>query len=235
MTVYLSSYIRAYFYKSKPVDAAPLPFQADGFFRLFKEAGAFVKKTDSYYCIVGLSTGGVVKAFSFDGRYFSDCGIAAVYGKGKVSSSTLGGKAWSVYGGRVVIEGPFYKIKTLRPTTAKHIALRVASYASPVILKKLRGRIRAYMLAKGKPVRARLKRTVVFEKDRIEITDEVASAKTLRNVHTLDSFNYRYIPSSQYFNPHDLNSFPMSHPDKRNFKLMKVFDFKEGKASCHES
>ncbi len=234
MILYLASYIEAYFMKTIEKPATKLPYEKKPFTRLFRHAGAYLKKTKNYYSILGLTTGGVLKVFKTDGsHYYSDCGIIAKYEGKTVAQATLGKRKLEVYKNKVVVSGWLHKVNYLKPTTAKHMALRVVSSA-PALAKRIRKAVRAILLSKGKPVRAKVRRTVLFEEGSIKVVDEIRSAMELTDIRSLDTFNYRYIPSAQYHNAHDLITASLKHRNGKNLRIIKTFNTKNGEISCHE-
>ena len=84
----LNSYLFAGLNAVAPSTLSELPFQKK-FQKHYQEAGIYIKSSDKYYAIVGVSKGGVIKIFDKEKKTlsYSDCGYWIRSKNGKVFSS----------------------------------------------------------------------------------------------------------------------------------------------------
>ena len=203
------------FAASAATDTAPaedLPFRAEGEW-YFPDAGLYVRSTRSYYAVLGLSKGGVLKVYNkATGELLdSDCGYWAVLSDGRVISSQSLSRTemWKAGEKGYVIEPAFVLVNRLIQTPGAFIGfraftltlgrLRSASYWIKDFLVRI-------LIKKRSEFPMRLSRHVRFEPDSVFVTDSITltGKLDLRMVKREPKFSTIHMGSSRYFQPQEL-------------------------------
>lgn len=232
MALYLYNYLQAYFEQAPEIiehnKEHDLPYIRKPFTKLFRYAGILVVKKPNFYSIIGLTTGGAIKAFSLQNKsIFSDTGYIAKIGHSIIASGCLDQNSKiNITENKININGSFYKINYMKPTTLKHVALRMLTL-SGAFSYSLRKIIRNTLISAGKKVPVAFERIIELNEESIDITDKIISQQKIRELTTIDTFSYRYIPSAQYFNIHELLTKGILHGDGKKFDIHKHLDIRK--------
>ena len=147
------------------------------FERWFADAKLFVKNTPSYYAVVSLAKGGVVKVFDRNGPIYSDTGVIAQTSSGQTLVTHLVDDydiALDVEHGRVSVSGKMAKRRVPLPSPAKQIAFRamnltVGRYSANLVRSTLQK-----VLITGKPFSdVAFSRELCFSDEDITIVDRI--------------------------------------------------------------
>ena len=194
----------------KPKDLSLLPCQQESFEKDFPGAGILLRGTPRYYCVVGVSTGGVVKLFDKKKARLAldDCGLLGITSRGLGISTQMAHKDqdFQEQGNQVEIWGGFYPIKSSLPTPASFLLLRLLNLTVMRIgfLNELVKKLLVGLLISGGG-KTPLKRTRVldFQPERIRITDHIERTGRIRLKRLVygGKFSSIHMASARYFEP----------------------------------
>lgn len=202
----------------------PLPHAQIGEW-YFPDAGLYVKSTDFYYAIIGLSKGGVVKVYdkTTGNLALSDCGYwAELSNHLRVSSQSLCHQnRVQVHGGRIVLEVPFVKVNQTLMTPWLFVAFRGFSLTIGRLQQVaywLKDRLVHVLVRQRKPIQLKLLRTVLLDDQEVRIEDEITSSSSIEIYKLLrgDKFSTIHMGSSRYFQPDELQALTL--PDSEELK-----------------
>lgn len=189
-----------------------LPCEAEGEW-YFPDAGLFVKSTNSYYAILGLSKGGVLRVYdrSTGDPWAMDCGYWAETAAGRVvSSQSLNRKGnWRRQLDGFTAETEFVEVirRTQRPWL--FVAFRMFSITLgrlPWVSYWLKGLLVSVLIHRRRPAQMRLTRTVRFDADRVRVQDRVEGSDRLRlrRIKRGTKFATIHMGSARYFQEQEL-------------------------------
>jgi hypothetical protein len=205
----LNSSIKALSFE-KPQSILQLPCEQASFSKDFPQAGILVRCTPRYYCIVGVSTGGVTKIY--DRRQtrlvLDDCGLLGKTNHGLALSTQMSAddQGYRAEGDKLEFWGGFYPIKSSQPSPAKFLLLRLMNLTIMRIgfLNELVKKLLVSLLISGsRPLPLKHSRTLEFQPDHIRITDRVERTGriTLQHLSYGGKFSSIHMASSRYFQP----------------------------------
>jgi hypothetical protein len=194
--------------------AQPLPCEQDGEW-YFPDAGLLVRSTASYWAVIGLSKGGVIKLYNRRRRSLvaSDCGYWVKLPNGrKASNQSLARPPQaSVSGNSVEIKANFVQINQRVMSPWLFAAFRVfsltvgRSQSAAYWIKN----ILAYILVRRRsPVRLTLQRIIVFGPNQVSISDILSNPTSLRvsAIWPGDKFATIHMGSARYFQYEELSA-----------------------------
>ena len=224
-----------------------LPCQREGEW-LFSDAGLLVKSTPVYYCVFGLSKGGVLKIYDRATRRLalSDCGYFAILAdKRVISSQSLNrGQGWRRDEGGFIVETDFVQVNQRVQTPWLFIAFRLFSLTLGKVqsaacwLKDLLVRV---LVRRRRSAPIHLFRRVHFAVDRVCISDEIALAGKLQveAVQRGSKFATVHMGSSRYFQVQELEAQPDRAQDwvrelmqRRRLRIDRSWDPAMGRKVC---
>jgi hypothetical protein len=183
----------------------------------FPDAGLLFKSTPSFYAVVGLVKGGVLKIYdkAHGTLAVSDCGYMARLGSGMVAStqSLHRRRQWTRVVGECTIEADFVRVRQRRPTPWLFMALRgfaMTVARSQRVAYWLKNRMVRALTRPGPPVPLRLTRQIRLGTDTVTVTDEIASRTGLHVVECRrqQKFATVHMGSSRYFQWQELDAPP---------------------------
>jgi hypothetical protein len=220
MCLYLYDYLLSYYYSKnnkrnstnsqtkynkKLTQKELLPYEQNDFEKFFKEAELFVKKSGKSYLIIGLKT--ATFRYFYEGILLhSDAGYAVRYENKKslAASGCFSISEYNISKEEILIKKRFNAIKYRTSTTIGHFGLRILTFKG-ILSNFLRENILKVLLKEGKKTDIFLTRKIKLSNGTAEIEDIIESKKRI-NLYSLNEFNYRYIPSAQYFNINLINA-----------------------------
>ena len=225
----LHSYVSALIHHQKRKKNLRLPCET-ACDKYFHESGLVVKRQDDWYCIVNLNKGGTVKLYKGNKNIVNDCGY-------RVWKNGLGVTNWvapeakkKVENGSLSVRMNLYKAKFFTPTAIKHSVLRVLSF---VFGSRMIPLLKKIMINPSKKMDVEFKRRIVFNKNEIELFDEISSEKMISKIKSNYGFSLRYVPSSKYFQKSELYekspSINLKNSDKA--KIRKIINLDKGQIS----
>lgn len=155
------------------------------FTKWFPQAKLLVKKTPSYYAVVSVPKGGVIKAFDEGGPLLSDTGVMAQTDEGRALVSHLVGDYESDVdpeGGKVSVRGKMAWRKHQVSSPAKQIAFRTVNMTvGRLSANALRATLQKVLIT-GKPFTdVRFEREIELQDDDVVIRDRIdASGSELK-------------------------------------------------------
>ena len=209
LPLHLYQYIQTYIDYKAANKKVLLPFEGKEFTKHFDNAGVLVKKIGNAYIIIGLAKGGVIRVYDVKKKkiIYSDCGYI-ISSDGTKASSAYFDKNRNVLkeDNKLIINGKFCKQKYLKPTKYKHILLRLI-LTGGILSKIARESIKKTLITKKSLLPIAFKRVIAIDKNNVRITDRVISNEKAAKLILIDKFAYRYIPSSKFFQPQELDGF----------------------------
>ncbi len=149
------------------------------FTRYFDDAKILVKKTKTYYAVISLAKGGVIKVFSDNGPVYSDTGVLARTESGAVLVPHLVDDRHKINvsaleSGRVEVEGSLSKRKHQLSSPTKQMAFRAMNLSVGRFSANLvRGTLQKILIT-GKPrTEVKFCRSIELSDDNIRITDKL--------------------------------------------------------------
>lgn len=189
----------------------PLPWERDELRQDFPLAGLYVRGTSSYYCVVGVSNGGVFKLFRKADRslLYQDSGyVGELASGGRVTTqATRIARPCHVEGDELRFAAPLVRLRQHLPTPSAFVALRLSS------LTLLRSRRAAEALKRllvsllvqdgSRDLRLRLRRRLRFEPSRVVVSDRLEhvgrGAPRLRSLGVAHRFVSIHMASARYY------------------------------------
>ncbi len=194
----------------KPQDLPLLPCQRESFEKDFPGAGILVRGRPRYYCVVGVSTGGVVKIYDKKKARLAldDCGLLGItsHGAGISTQMAHNDQGFQAQGDQLELWGGFYPIKSSLPTPASFLLLRLMNLTLMRIgfLNELVKKMLVGLLISGN-AKLPLKRTRVleFQADRVLIRDRIEKTGSVRLKQLTGGgkFSSIHMASARYFEP----------------------------------
>jgi hypothetical protein len=188
----------------------------------FPDAGLVVKSTPTYYAVLGLSKGGVLKLYDRTTQrlVLSDCGYWATLPRNKVVSSQSLSRLpiWQHLTDVISIESDFVEVNQRVQTCSLFIGFRLFSLTLgriPAAAYWLKSLLVNALVRRRRPVKLRLHRRVHLARASIQILDEITSLGKL-SVLTLRrgwKFSTIHMGSSRYFQAQELDTNATSEED----------------------
>jgi len=209
---FLTSYTLAFFEKSKPMKGKKLPYETE-FEKYFPDGQLFIMSTKSYYAILGISKGGVLKVYDKKTKKLihSECGY---FGKTKsglaISSQMLDFiNNVTVEKGSVRFTTSFFRVPFRVMTPLRFFLFRIFNLTSgrfyslnnlvrkDLIVKRL-------IMPKNK-VKLELERNFTFSNNFITI-DDIFTNKgiKLKEIRKVEKFATVFMASAKYYQKQDL-------------------------------
>jgi hypothetical protein len=218
----------------------PLPFQRK-FQKYYKEAGIYIKSSDKYYSIVGVSKGGIIKIFDKEKKtlLYSDCGYLMRSKNGAVSSSqSLDRSRIACFSGdKIELSSQFCKVTGGIFYPGSFILFRIFTLSLgrlPFFAYWVKCALVKALVLKKKNISCALLRSVEFKDDQIHIIDTIKDLVNAKPVFLLrcDKFTTIHMGSSQYFQKSELDAEYFKDvnllkdiPDKKLVKFEKTINF----------
>lgn len=181
----------------------------------FPDAGLLIKSTPTFYAVVGLAKGGVVKVYDKIHRTMavSDCGYVARLSTGTVAStqSLRRRPAWTRAPGACTIEADFVPVRQHVPTPWLFVAFRSFSTTlgrSQHVAYWLKNRLVQALMRPRPAVPLRLTRQVLLDTHTVTVTDEIVAGDSLKVVECRrgQKFTTVHMGSSRYFQWQELDA-----------------------------
>lgn len=232
----LNNYIFSGLNIIKPIVSDGLPFRKK-FEKYFEDAKIYIKSSDYYYSILGVSKGGVLKVFDKRRKEltYSDCGYWGRSKKGKIVSSQsldINRKA-TPKDNKVKLTTKFSKVgqKVFNPFLFigfRFVTLFLGKFSFWGYLVK-RILVKALIYKKGK-ITCSLLREVEFEEHEIKIIDKIIDLDKAKLVFLTrgDKFTTIHMGSSKYFQRNEL----IANAFESDNLLAKLKDKKEKTLTC---
>ncbi len=164
-----------------------LPKDQQNVSRCFPAAGIFLFGNEKYYAVLGASNGGVLKVFdkASRARLFDDGGYMGMLSNGsQITTQITNLRTYcEVRDNTVNVETRFYRVPSVQPTPWRFVFLRILNLTlmrSVRIGNFIKKRLVKLLISEKKGVPVRLRRTAVFEKDRIIVTDELTKTSRVK-------------------------------------------------------
>ncbi len=191
-----------------------LPWQGEPFHTYFSHARMVVRKTKSYYAVVNLAKGGVIKAFDLHTNHLllNDCGIMLTDTEGMVSTTQWIDDAYTCtdHENKSQVTGLMHKWANELPTPLKMMALRSALItlgSNTDMAYSIKGKIRERIILQNKALPLSFNRKIIWKENEFSVTDEINSEsypQSFLNGKKGDEFSIRYVPQSLYFQAQEL-------------------------------
>jgi hypothetical protein len=181
----------------------------------FPDAGLLIKSTPTFFAVVGLSKGGVVKVYDKVRRTLarSDCGYVARLSAGPmVSTQTLRRRpTWIRAAGSCTVEADFVPLLRRRLTTPLFLGFRVFSTTvgrAQRVGYWLKNRLVRSLMRAPAAVPLRLTRQVQLDTDTVTVTDEIVALDRLGvgECRRSEKFAAVHMGSSRYFQWQELDA-----------------------------
>jgi len=200
--------------------APPLPWEQPTVRQDFSQAGLYIRGTDHYYAILGVSNGGVLKVFHKPQRrvLWDDGGYIGQLADGTLITTqmTVLDRPCTVGEGEVVLTSNFYSVLHSLPTPFRFVLLRLLNLT---LMRCLwlgnlikRGLVRLLISGKHRYT-MQLQRRVQFETGRVVVKDRLSKPPRLR-VAWLE-FGHKFVgihmASARYFEGRQLSQ-PLPAP-----------------------
>jgi len=198
----------------------------------FSKAGLATVSYKKYYLVIGLVKGGTIKLFKKDKNrlLFSDCGYRI-----KLKSNQFAVSAWTrkdttfdYYPGNKEFncKGSFNKKDFLVSKPFKHIMLRLFAYISG---NKIINLLKNIFIISDKKTNIIFSRKIIFDENQIKIMDVIISPKEVKLMSSSGRYSLRYVPSSRFFNPNELEGINKIHyfHNFRNIEIRRIIDIEE--------
>lgn len=210
-----------------PKAAFLLPCEQASLSREFPQAGLYVRSSQRYYAVVGLSNGGVTKVFDRRSAriVLDDCGLLGELSNGQMISTQMSDTTtgWQVQPDELTIEGHFFEVKSSLPGPFRLALLRLMNLSLMRLppLNELIKKLLVRLLISGRR-RLALKRTraMRFEPEGLLISDTLAAdgRVPLKSLRYGGKFSAIHMASARYFTPSQLQPFDFPALDAQRLK-----------------
>ena len=209
----LSNYICALdaITQAQKKSAPALPREEEKLIADFPKAGIYLRGTKSYYSVLGVSNGGVLKVFDKKKNeiIWDDSGYLAKLSNGSLASTqmTILDRPCTVLENKITLKSDFYAVLHSLPTPFKFLLLRILnlSLMRSLWLGNLVKNYLVKLLIDGKrPFQLSLRRAIIFEDKEIVVKDHLTKHPNLK-LEWL-KFGHKFVSihmaSSRYFDGH---------------------------------
>ena len=213
-----------------------LPFDAKPFQKYFSNSGLFVKKSDDFYFVCNLKKGGALRIYREKKCLLKNNGWI-LKSKRKLFSNfwhsdqnqiKIGKNQISTEGNSAVLSQKYFN--SLKLMLFRVVNVLSAHYKLAFLLKKT---VRRFLIIQKKRKGVFYKRSVYFEKHKINIEDWIQS-KSAFKIFYGGNFTIRYVPQSNYFEESDLqNQSWLSNLDSKNTIIKQSCDLKSMTTEIH--
>ncbi len=195
---------------AKPKTLPPLPYEQDSVNQDFPAAGLLLRGAPRYYCVVGVSTGGVTRIFDKKkARPALDDGGLLGFTRGNAAISTqMAGPAqgFRADAKRIELWGDFHPVKSALPSPSSFLLLRLLNLTVMRVaflnelVKKLLVRM---LISAGKSLPLQRTRVLEFQPQGIRISDRIQKTGKidLQRLTSGGKFSAIHMASSRYFQP----------------------------------
>lgn len=209
----LNNYLFAAHYASViSIEERKLPFEKEFEIHFF-DAGLYIKSTASYYCIVGLSKGGVVRIYDrttdkllgCDSTYWSLINDNTI-----ISSQSFDRKRkWKIAKSELIVESGFVQVNQRLQFPLLFIGFRLFSMTFgrlKIVARWLKGMLVYVLIRKRREFPLHLSRKIRFEQNKIIVNDTIKLAKRLfvKSLKSGTKFSPIHMGSSRYFQVEEL-------------------------------
>jgi hypothetical protein len=164
-----------------------LPWERPRVRQDFSRAGLYIRGTESYYAILGVSNGGVLKVFDKAEQrlLWDDGGYVGKLGNGTLVTTqmTITGRPCTVKDNDIILVSKFYRVLHTLPTPFRFLLLRLFNLTlmRNVKLGNLVKRKLVRMLISGRrEYDLELQRKVSFEPVRVIVEDRISKSSRLK-------------------------------------------------------
>lgn len=197
-----------YTYLQAFTDAAPIQEKKESKGNFFQESGLIIEKNPSYTFISNLKKGGVFKVFSSQKLIVSDCGFIGVCADGKKITSQWLSSTYEKEGTTFTVKGACVAVPEESMTPLKTVLMRIAlGLGRQYVSQKVKQVLRQRLITKHRFLPITFNRIITLDKD-IHIQDSLQGDVTFTSLHLVDHASLLYIPSSRYYQHHELSTPP---------------------------
>lgn len=212
---FMGTYTCAFLNYSRKGNSPVLPCKRkESFEKYFSDYEIFVKKTEKYYAVLGISKGGVLKVYDLKEKKLLDssCGYLGTQKNGKMISNQMldYGTKVRIKDSIVSFEKSFFYVPLRIMTPMRFALFRIFNYTVGRI-SFINDIVRKYFII-GKFVRPhdkaklKIKRVFSFLENDILIDDIILNPKKIiiKNLTPLERFTTIFMATSKYFQPNHL-------------------------------
>ena len=188
----------------------------------FPKAGMVVRSNPNYYCVVGLSKGGVIRAFDrVDGRLkFCDSGYWGRLDDGRVVATQrdCSPEQYSVVGDELHVEECFARINQMVQSASLFLGFRVFTTTLgriPGVARWIKNLLVHMLVNRKRPVSLRFRRSIRFSCDELTVSDVIENPQQtrLQSLFRENKFAAIHMGSSRYFTEQELDPDYDGDPD----------------------
>jgi hypothetical protein len=184
----------------------PLPCQWDKAKRDFKEAGIYVRKTERYYALFGVSNGGVLKIFDCrqSKAIWNDSGYVGQTSTGDYITTQVTDldRPCRLTENGVYIETRFCSLPNASPTPAAFVLLRLMNLTAMRSIRLgnfIKKMLVNLLITAKRQVPLSLQRSVQFGVEKIIVTDKIHGRLLMRWIEFGRPFVAIHMASARYF------------------------------------
>ena len=210
----LNNYLFAHDAASQAVTetgSPPLPCESEGEWH-FPDAGLHVRTTRTYYAVIGLSKGGVLKLYDRDSRQLvaSDCGYWTRLQDAKAASSQSLSRpgAWTMTASQADIQARFVRIN--QPLMSPWLFQAFRAFCLTIgrfrwVAYRLKDALVHVLVRRRRALSLHLHRRITLTPDSVTIEDTLANPEGLQiqSVALGDKFATIHMGSARYFQPQE--------------------------------
>lgn len=227
---YLSHYVLHSFLRALAREQKMVPGKIDlPCFRVhekfFPQAGLCTFNNGNYFCVIGLSKGGLIKAYKGDREVFTDYGYRIPREENRVAATNWLDQSYvfTKEANLMAVKGTFNSIKLQTSSPAKHVILRLASY---LLGKSIIGSLKNKLIFIDEHDDVEFSRQVLLEENRIIIEDTITSSKPIPRLLSAGSQSLRHVASGKFYMASDLKmTDEIDLENVRETRIEKVMDF----------
>ena len=224
--------------KSKQNNSDSLPYNRV-FTKYFKDSGLYIKSTPTYYLIINLKKNGVLHLYNKNSSSsIIDTGYVVQEKNMLLITNWLNNIGEiDIQDSEISIKGKFFSTSNRIPSSITHGILRIVTlFGKGKILPILK----KYFILRDKPHDYTYKRVIIFNNDKISISDKLSLSKGKEiNIYKSNpSSSFRYVAPSNYFSISEIENFShdldIINVSSGRIQFNKIIDLKSFKIKILE-
>lgn len=200
--------------------------------KYFKQSGLMVISEDSYYAVISLRKGGIVKLFSDCEERFIDFGYRINEGNTSVAATNWLDQEYKISltnTNEVKVKGRFNLIKVQTSSPIKHFILRIISL---LFGKSIIGLLKKKLIFINKHKDVYFERKLELKPNELVIEDLITSPKSTINLKSANTLSLRHVASGKFFKTTELiDKKGINLKDVRKVRIRQLYDVNLGKAA----
>jgi hypothetical protein len=183
-----------------------LPWEEENIDKKFNDAGIHIKGTKTYYAIIGLKKGGVIKIFDKMDRTlsFDHCGYTVSAGKKNAATQGVSTPETEVNSSGIKVIHPFFVVSQLKMTPLLYLiilALGLSIFRVKWVRELFKKMLVGILITKKTKTLGHCERKIIFSRNTVNAIDKLrfSSTKSIRNLRAFANHTTYHMASADFF------------------------------------